>query len=443
MTARLFLPDVLLFAGEPRAGWALLAREGRIGAVGPAAELLARYPRTARVPLPGMALTPGTVNAHSHSFQSLWRGLSDDLPFPRWRDVLYRLAPRLDAEGAYTGALFAFAEMLLRGVTTVCDFFYLHHGGNERALAVAQAARAVGIRLVLARAMMDWPAAPRAFRETPEQAVDNARALAAALQGDPLVSVIPAPHSPHAASAAMVRAGALLAAELDTPWHIHVAEAPYEGEETRRRTGLGPLAWIAALGVLDRRVRVVHGVWLDREEIWSLARVGGGLVHCPGANLFLGDGVAPLALYRRAGVTIALGCDSGAANNRLSVFDEMRLAAVLQKGLSGRADAVTALEVYHWGTRNGAHATGLPVGELAPGRYADLVALDLHDLSLQPAHNLLHNLVYAMQPTAIRHVWVHGEPVVRDGRLVRVPEAQIRERVERLTRPWRPGPSRC
>jgi len=190
-------------------------------------------------------------------------------------------------------------------------------------------------------------------------------------------------------------------------------------------------------------VRVVHGVWVDREEIWSLARVGGGLVHCPGANLFLGDGVAPLALYRRAGVTIALGCDSGAANNRLSVFDEMRLAAVLQKGLSGRADAVTALEVYHWGTRNGAHATGLPVGELAPGRYADLVALDRHDLSLQPAHNLLHNLVYAMQPTAIRHVWVHGEPVVRDGRLVRVPEEQIRERVENLTRPWRPGPSRC
>jgi 5-methylthioadenosine/S-adenosylhomocysteine deaminase len=344
--------------------------------------------------------------------------------------------PGLDEEGVYVGALFAFGEMLLRGVTTVCDFFYLHHGSNERDLAVVAAARDLGMRLVLARAMMDWEMAPAAFRETPEQAMANGRTLAARLQGDGLASVIPAPHSPHAASEAMVRAAARLATEWEVPWHIHVAEAPYEGEATRERYGSNPLAWIGSLGVLDERIRIVHGVWVDEGEIADLARARGGLIHCAGSNLILGDGIAPVAKYLGAGVTVSLGCDSGSANNRLSVYGEMRLAATLQKAMGGSADAVTGEQAFAMGTANGAHATGQPVGRLARGVLADLVALDLADLSLQPPHSLLRNVVYAMEPTAIRHVYVHGESVVRDGKLVRQSERAIAERVGRLTAGW-------
>jgi 5-methylthioadenosine/S-adenosylhomocysteine deaminase len=326
--------------------------------------------------------------------------------------------------------------MLLRGVTTVCDFFYLNHGGNERALAVVRAARDLGIRLVLARTMMDWEVAPPAFRETPEQAAANIRALAAQFHGDPLISVIPAPHSPHGASAEMIQAGARLAAELGTPWHIHVAEAPYEGQQTRQRYGLGPLAWLASLGALDERIRIVHGVWLENAEIAALARVGGGLIHCPGSNLFLGDGIAPVPRYLRAGVPVALGCDSGSANNKLSIFHEMRLAATLQHGLAQAADVLTALQVFQMGTAQGAYASGQPVGEIRAGCWADLVAVDLADLSLQPRHNLLNNLVYAMEPTAIRHVYTGGEAVVRDGRLGAFPEHEIVARVHTLVAAW-------
>jgi 5-methylthioadenosine/S-adenosylhomocysteine deaminase len=436
--ARLFLPDALLLDGGIRPGWALLARDGRIAAVGPADELVAAHPEAAREELAGMLLAPGTVNAHSHSFQSLLRGLGDDQPFPTWRGYLYRFMPRLDAEGVHTGGLFAFGEMLRRGVTTVCDFFYLHHGANERALALARAARDVGIRLVLARSMMDWETAPAAFRETAEQAVANARALAARLQGDRLVSVVPAPHSPHAASAEMVRAGARLAAEWGTPWHVHVAEARYEGEATRASHGLGPLGWIGHVlgGALDERIRIVHGVWLEDDEIAALGAAGGGLIHCPGSNLFLGDGVAPIPSYLRAGVVVSLGCDSGSANNRLSLFGEMRLAATLQKGLAGGAEVLSAEQVLAMGTQAGAHAAGQPVGALAEGRYADLVGLDLGDLSLQPRHNLLRNVVYAMEPTAVRCVYVHGEAVVRDRGLVKQSERTIAERVRALTAGW-------
>jgi 5-methylthioadenosine/S-adenosylhomocysteine deaminase len=436
MTKRLYLPEASMVGTQVRWGWGVLAEGGRIAAVGETAALKGQHPDASPEPLPGMLLIPGTVNAHSHSFQSLLRGLGDDQPFMRWREHLYRHMPSLDAAGVYTGALFAFGEMLLRGITCVCDFFYLHHGTNERALAVAEAARALGIRLVLARTMMDWDVAPAAFRETPDQAVANMQKLATELRGDPLVTLIPAPHSPHAASAEMVQAGASLAAEWQTPWHIHVAEAPYEGAATRERFGLGPLAWLERLGVLDRRIRIVHGVWLEDGEIASLGRTGGGLIHCAGSNLFLGDGIAPIPKYLDAGVTVSLGCDSGSANNRLSIFGEMRLAATLQKGLHCSGEALTAAQVYAMGTAHGAHATGLPLGEMAAGAYADFVALDLSDLSLHPPHDLLRNVVYSMETTAIKHVYVHGEPVVRDGRLVRQSEHTIAHSVRQLTDGW-------
>ena len=135
-------------------------------------------------------------------------------------------------------------------------------------------------------------------------------------------------------------------------------------------------------------------------------------------------------------MTVSVGCDCGSANNTLSIFREMRLAATLQKGVGLSSDRLTAEQALAMGTRNGAHAAGQPVGSLDVGAYADLVALDLDDLSLQPAHNLARNVVYSLEPTAIRHVWVHGEQVVRDGRLVRVRERDIAERVAALTAGW-------
>jgi 5-methylthioadenosine/S-adenosylhomocysteine deaminase len=429
-------PEALLEGTAVRFGWAIAYRDGRIEQVGPLEQLRAANPSYPVIEVPQRLLVPGLVNAHSHSFQSLVRGLGDDRPFAAWRDVLYRFTPRLGPEEVYTAGLFAFGEMLRYGTTTVCDFFYLHHGDNERAVALAQAAEDLGIRLVLARSMMDWEVAPAAYRETPEQAVANGRALAARFQGHPLVRVIPAPHSPHGASGEMIQAGARLAAELATPWHIHVAEAPYEGEQIRARHGCGLLEWIARLGALDERIRIVHGVWLEEQEIAALGHAGGGLIHCPGSNLFLGDGIAPLRTYLRHDVTVTLGCDSGSANSRLSVFDEMRLAATLQKGLAGSGDALDAEAVLQMATVNGEHVTGLPLGRIVPGALADFCLIRLDDLSMQPRHRIVQNLVYSLHHGAVSDVFVHGQPVVREGRLVRVPEAAIVERVRRLTERW-------
>src|SRR5215207_5602271 len=180
MSAVVVIADRAVVDGVARDATAVLAIDGAIVRVGDPTEVLAdpRAEHAQRIDWSRRAMIPGTVNAHNHSFQSLLRGIGDDLPFLEWRDrALYRYSPRLDAEGMATAALFAFGEMLLHGVTTVCDFYYLNAQGNEHASATIEAARRLGIRIVLARCFYDWDGAPAAYRETVPQAVANFEAL--------------------------------------------------------------------------------------------------------------------------------------------------------------------------------------------------------------------------------------------------------------------------
>jgi 5-methylthioadenosine/S-adenosylhomocysteine deaminase len=426
------LPDLVLSPDGWQAGRAVGVTDGRIAMVQPAGP-----PQRGDVPLPGRALLPGTVNSHCHSFQSLLRGLGDDLDFTGWRDrVLYPCSERLDRDGIALGARFAFAEMLKAGVTTCVDFFYLQDSGNDNAEAVIEAAGAVGIRLVLARGMYDWDGAPKRYREAPADAARRVRELIRAHRHDATVVVQPAPHSPHGASSAMIRAGWEVAESEDTVFHVHVAEGRYEGERTLREHGATPIRYLDRLGVLGPRMVGVHCVWLDEAEIALMGARGAGLAYCPASNMFLGDGITRLPELLAAGVRVGLGTDGGCTNNRLSVFDEMRTCALLQRvrlldGAAFPADTAFAL-----GTRVGAALLRLEAGTIAAGQLADLVAIDLGHLSLQPRHDLLRSIVYAMSPAAVTDVWVHGRRVVEQGRLTALSEEQIVAAVAALTRQW-------
>ena len=426
------LPDLVLTPHGWEAGRAVAITDGRVAAVLP---IGAR--RAGDVALPGRALLPGTVNSHCHTFQSLLRGLGDDLDFMGWRDrVLYPFSERLDRDAIALGATFAFAEMLRHGVTTCVDFFYLQDDGNENAEAVIAAAQAVGIRLVLARAMYDWEGAPKRYRETPPDAARRVRELIVAHRHDVTVTVQPAPHSPHGASPAMIRAGFEVAEAENTVFHIHVAEGQYEGERTLREHGATPIRHLDRLGVLGPRMIGVHCVWLDAEEIALMGRRGAGLAYCPGSNMFLGDGITRIPEMLAAGVRIGLGTDGGCTNNRLSVFEEMRTCSLLQRVRLLDGTALSAATAFDLGTRSAAELLRLEAGVVAAGRLADLVALDLGDLSLQPRTDLLKSVVYAMSAQAVTDVWVHGRRVVADRRLTTIPEAEIAGRVAALTRGW-------
>src|SRR6266542_3908651 len=432
------LPEVVFCEGCYFSDRAVTISGGRITGVAPLAPDEAHAPDI--VQLPGKALLPGTVNTHCHTFQSLLRGLGDDLDFMQWRDrVLYPYSTRLDREGIYLGAAFAFAEMLLHGVTTCVDFFYLQDDGNENAEAVIRAARDTGIRLVLARAMYDWEGAPPRYREEPAAAARRVSELIGAHAGDPMVTIQPAPHSPHGASPAMIRAGWEVAETEDTRFHIHVAEGRDEGERTLKEHGVTPIRYLDKLGVLGRRMIGVHCVWLDDEEISLMADRGAGLAYCPSSNMILGDGITRITEMQDLGMLIGLGTDGGCTNNRLSVFEEMRMAALLQKVRHLDGTRLPAEEAFAMGTRGGAALLGIDAGDIAPGRVADLVAVDLGHPSLHPPTNLLKSVVYAMSPQAITDVWVHGSQVVKAQKLATLDQETLMERVRKLTDGWAPA----
>jgi 5-methylthioadenosine/S-adenosylhomocysteine deaminase len=424
--------------GGVRGPTTVVALNGRIVAVGD--------PQSTPVPAGAVRLDwsrrlllPGTVNTHNHSFQSLLRGIGDDLPFLTWRDrALYRYSPTLSPRDMETAALFAFGEMLLHGVTTVCDFYYVNGQGNERAGATIEAARRLGIRIVLARCFYDWDGAPAIYRETVPQAVANFEALRH-MYRDPerhLVTVQPAPHSQHGATPAMIEAGAGCAADAGVPWHIHLAEERYQVEQSLSRFGRRPLHAVAGIGVDLSSMIAVHGCWFDETERALLAEHGGSLAYCPGSNMFLGDGVTDLVDLLARKVPVGLGTDGGCSNNRVSVFDEMRTAALLQKVHRCDGQAIDAETCFSLGTRTAGQVLRLPVGRIAPGYRCDAVAVDLGDPSLWPLQALEKNVVYALSCRAITDVVVDGVEVVSARALCNVQLDEVQARVAELTHGW-------
>lgn len=385
----------------------------------------------------GGLITPGFINTHTHSFQSLLKGFCDDCDFFTWRDqALYKYAKILTEEDIYSGALFAFAEMIKCGITTVCDFFYINDQKNDNAHAVIRAAKDLGIRITFARTMYDWDGAPERFRETVDQAVNNTGALMAAYQNDPMVDVIPAPHSLHGASVEMIKAGDELSKRHGRMFHMHVAEGEYERKMIEEKHGLPPVKFLDSLGIVNERFVGIHCVWLDDEEIRLMADRGMGLAYNPSSNMFLGDGITRIKEMVDAGVVISLGTDGGCSNNRASIIEEMRMASLLQKVKFHDSTVTTAESMLAMGLANGGRNLGIPVGALNTGCFADFVVFDLNDLSLQPRQNVVKNIVYSAQPSAIRQVFAHGRRIYEDGQLLNVPESAVVEKIRATTGNW-------
>ncbi|WP_373531115.1 amidohydrolase family protein [Vampirovibrio sp.] len=439
----IYTADLIHGDGQPQSGWGLWVEDDQILGAGPLKTLTNALADGASaqpaevIHFANGLIIPGLVNSHNHSFQSLLKGFCDDEDFFTWRDqALYKYAKTLSREDIYTGALFAFGEMLKAGITTVCDFFYINDQANDNARAVIQAALDVGIRIVMARTMYDWDGAPDRFRESVPQAVENTRQLHAEFKQHPMVHVLPAPHSLHGASVEMILAGAALAESLDTPFHMHIAEGQYERTLIEEKHGKPPVAFLESLGVLNQRLVGIHCVWMDDQEIELMAQRGTGLSYNPSSNLFLGDGITRIREMQAAGVCISLGTDGGCSNNRASIIEEMRMTSLLQKVKFLDSTVTKAADMFAMGTRHGGQNLGLPIGQLKAGFAADFTVVNLNDLSMQPRQNAMNNLVYASQPSAIQAVYVAGQKVFEQGQLLTVPEAEIVRRVQLTTAHW-------
>jgi 5-methylthioadenosine/S-adenosylhomocysteine deaminase len=401
---------------------AVAVRGGVIEAVLPSAQAAQRFPDYARVDLPGHALIPGLVNAHTHAAMTLLRGIGDDLPLMRWlqEHVWPAESKHVSPQFVKDGTLIACAEMLRGGVTCMNDMYFFPEAALEAALES-------GMRAALGLIAVEFPTA---YAADPDQYLAKGLALRDQWREHPRLSFCLAPHAPYTVSDATFRKVAQLAAELDLPVHVHVHETVQEIDRSLAEHGERPLARLERLGLLGPGLIAVHAVHLEPAEIALLARHGSSVAHCPSSNLKLASGLAPVAALAAAGVNVALGTDGAASNNRLDLFQEMRSAALLAKAVAGDAAAMPAHAALRAATLGGATALGLDarIGSIVPGKAADLAAIEFDSLELQPAFDVVSHLVYVSGREHVTDVWVGGERVLEDRGLRRLELADLQAR---------------
>jgi 5-methylthioadenosine/S-adenosylhomocysteine deaminase len=385
---------------------------GVILGVLPLAEAQRRFAARQSARLPDHLVVPGLVNAHTHASMALLRGVGDDLPLQRWlAERIWPLEQALVGEGfVHDGARLAAVEMLRSGVTTCSDMYFYPD-------AVARALTAVGMRAVVGIIAIDFPTA---YAVDAEDYLRKGLHARDALRDDPLVSFTLAPHAPYTVGDATLARVATLAEELDLPVHIHVHETAHEVDESVARHGVRPLERLDRFGLLSERLIAVHAVHLTEAEVAKLAWAGASVVHCPVSNLKLASGLAPVPALLAAGVNIALGTDGAASNNRLDLFDEARMAALLAKAVAGDAATLPAAMALECATLGGARALGLGsrIGSIEPGKQADLVAVELASPEVMPLFDPVSDLLYASGREHVTDVWVAGRRVVQTRQLL-------------------------
>jgi 5-methylthioadenosine/S-adenosylhomocysteine deaminase len=396
----------------------------RIVWVGPFAEAGETHART--VTCDGL-LMPGLVNTHGHSPMTVLRGAGEGLPLHRWlREAIWPKEARLEEEDVYWGMSLACDEMLRCGVTTSCETYFHNR-------QVVEAVLDAGMRCVVTPGILDVPDAGPAWSWRGMLA--DAQELHADVHGrDGLISVGFGPHSAYALPAEALSATAAAAMEADALLQIHVAESAHEGDAIWSRHEMTVPRYLAHLGVLDARVLAAHCVWLEPDDFDLLRRFDVAVAHCPQSNAKLGNGVAALTRLVGTGLRVGLGTDGPASNDDLDLWEEMRLAPMLARALGRDPAAFGAEQAIRLATRGGAEALDLDVGELLPGRLADLVHLDIDDARFVPVVeeiDLVSHLLWSSSSQLVRDVWVAGRRVVQDGRCLTVDDTEARAQVQR------------
>ena len=363
----------------------------------------AQYDALETISLHAHVLMPGFVNLHTHAAMSLMRGLADDLPLMPWleRHIWPAEAKLVSPSFVRDGTLLACAEMLSGGITTFNDMYFYPE-------AAAEASIQAGLRANLGLVVLEFSTQYAADADSHIQQGLDARDH---LRDEPLLSFSIAPHAPYTVADATFQRVATLAEQVSIGVHTHMHETKDEIAYSEQTCGLRPLSRLANLGLLGPNLTLAHCVHLDDSEIKLLAENGCSIAHCPSSNLKLASGIAPINTYINQGINVGLGTDGAASNNRLDIFTEMRLAALLAKGQSGDATTISAHQALEMATINGAKALNMEdkIGSIEIGKLADLTAVKLSDIYMQPYFDVASHLVYVAGREQVSHVWVNGD----------------------------------
>jgi formimidoylglutamate deiminase len=425
-----YRPDFLFSGGRVHAGATLTVRDGIVESVG------APPPDVTLRELRGRALLPGMVAAHSHAFQRAIRGRTEHRTSGRddfwtWREAMYRAAERLDPDDLFQISKFCFLEMARAGITAVGEFHYLHRDANgkpyanpnELDLAVARAAQEAGLRLRLLRVayarsgfgVPDNPRQKRFIESSADEYLQNLHALAKH------VEVGAAPHSVRACPKEWIRDIAAEAKRNGWVLHLHVSEQPGEVEQCEAEHGTTPGMLLQELGALHERTTAVHGVHLTAQEIALFGRAHATVCACPTTERNLGDGIVRADALFAAGVNVCFGTDSEVQLSPLEDARQLeyhlRLAEMRRAILEAPpGPGGVGAKLYGCASANGMRSLGFPGGTLSQGEPADFVEVDLDDPSIAGANaeDLMANIVFSMERTALRATYVGGKKLELD-----------------------------
>jgi 5-methylthioadenosine/S-adenosylhomocysteine deaminase len=399
---------------------AVAVKGSRIVAAGPRASIDKQYTAKSRIHEPAGILAPGLINAHTHAPMSLLRGIADDLNLQEWLEkyIFPAEAKNVTPDFVRWGTRLACMEMLLSGTTTYADMYYFEE-------VIAEATRECGMRGVLGQTIIQFPV-PDA--KTPEEGLTRTEAFLKRFQKDELIVPAIAPHAVYTNSDNTLRAARELGDKYGAPLLIHVSETRRENEELRMKRGMTPVRLLDTLGILNGWTICAHGVFVNEEDMRTLKQRGTGVVHCPSSNMKLASGVAPVVEYLKADVALGLGTDGPAgSNNDLNMFEEMDLAAKLQKVIKADPTAVRAEQAFEMATIRGARAIGLSkeIGSIEPGKRADMMFVQTGAPHATPMYDVYSHLVYALKGSDVRHVMVNGRIVLRNRAVLTLNAAQV------------------
>lgn len=381
---------------------AVVVHDGIIVDICPKSMVASQYQPTETLDLDAHVLIPGFINLHTHAAMTLMRGLADDLPLMPWlKQHIWPTEQQFVSNGfVYDGSLLACAEMLSGGVTTFNDM-YFYPG------ATIEAATLMGVRanigLVVLGFATQYAADARSYMVKGTEVRDE-------YKSNPLITFSFAPHAPYSLELDDFLQVNTLAEQLNIGVHTHMHETRQEVQESIQQHGLSPLLRFANAGLLSAQMTLAHCVHLTETEKQRLREFGCHIAHCPTSNLKLASGIAPMASCLAHEINVGLGTDGAASNNRLDMFAEMRLAALLAKAQQEDATAIPAHQALAMATINGAKALGLEqkIGSIEVGKFADLTAVQLTDIRLSPCFDPVSHLVYVAGREQVSHVWVNG-----------------------------------
>jgi 5-methylthioadenosine/S-adenosylhomocysteine deaminase len=370
------------------------------------------------------AVIPGFVQTHIHLCQTIFRGAADDLALIDWlKQRVWPMEAAHSAASIAASARLAIAELIKGGTTCALTMETVNHTAE-----VFKVVEETGFRATVGKCMMDkGDEVPLALQEQTDNSIDESIKLLEAWHGkaDGRIRYCFAPRFAISCTQELLQKVAGLARERGVMIHTHASENRTECELVQQETGLRNIAYLDSVGLTGRHVALAHCVHLSVDEIETLRTTGTNVVHCPSSNLKLGSGIAPVAKLLEQGISVSLGADGAACNNRLDMFTEMRTAALLQKVLHG-PEVLPASRALRMATMDGAKALGLSseIGSLEAGKRADVSIVRLDRLHATPASDLVSALVYSADASDVETVLINGELVMRDRKLLSIAESE-------------------